>query len=85
MNQRHQAKRGLIFVIAVFAGLAVGTGQAKNPFLAGADPDVLLVDGTVWLYPTNARGSSTQFLAHSSADLQTWTRHRPVLDRKSVV
>ena len=84
MNQRHQAKRGLIFVIAVFAGLAVGTGQAKNPFLAGADPDVLLVDGTVWLYPTNARGSSTQFLAHSSADLQTWTRHRPVLDFKDV-
>jgi beta-xylosidase len=45
--------------------------------MPGADPDVILVDGTFWLYSTGERG---RFFAHSSRDLRSWERHGPILD-----
>lgn len=50
-------------------------GHAQNPILRGADPDVLHVDGTWWLYSTGSRG---RFFVHSSKDLRAWERHGPV-------
>jgi beta-xylosidase len=48
-----------------------------NPLMPGADPDVLLIDGTYWLYSTGDRG---RFFVHSSTDLSSWERHGPILD-----
>jgi beta-xylosidase len=58
----------VILVQLVFAG---------NPIMRGADPDVLLVDDTVYMYPTSGR---TQFFAFSSNDLVTWQKQGPILD-----
>lgn len=49
-----------------------------NPIMQAADPDVLLVGDTVWLYPTS--GPRTQFFAYSSRDLVDWQVHGPILD-----
>jgi len=49
-----------------------------NPVFQGADPDVILVGDTVWVYPTH--GPRRQFFAFSSKDLRTWQRHGPILD-----
>lgn len=49
----------------------------ENPIRRGADPHVILADGTAWLYATYGRGG--RFYAFSSPDLLTWQRHGPVL------
>lgn len=54
-----------------------------NPFLQGADPDVLLVGDTVWVYPTY-RSGDRRFFAYSSTDLVHWNVHGPVLDYENV-
>jgi hypothetical protein len=53
--------------------------RAQNPVLPAADPDVLLVGETAWLYPT-FRSGDRRFFAFSSVDLVTWRIHGPVLD-----
>jgi beta-xylosidase len=42
-----------------------------------ADPDVLIVDNKVWVYPTS--GAATIFYAYSSSDLVNWQAY-PILD-----
>ncbi len=49
-----------------------------NPVFQGADPDVVLVGDTVWVYPTH--GPRRQFFAFSSRDLRRWQRHGPIFD-----
>jgi beta-xylosidase len=53
----------------------------SNPIMGGADPHAMVVDATVWLYPTwsgDRRGE--RFFAFSSTNLTDWQRHGPVLD-----
>ena len=50
----------------------------RNPVMDGADPDILLVDNTVWMYTTS--GPQKQFFAYSSNDLVNWQTHGPILD-----
>lgn len=50
----------------------------NNPLMYGADPDILLVDNKVWLYPTS--GEREKFYAFSLTDLTTWTKHGPILN-----
>jgi hypothetical protein len=76
-------RAGLILALAV--SLLVASSQAaafrvptRNPILRGADPHVLVVDNTAWLYPTWGRGG-TQFFAFSSTNLTDWQQHGPVL------
>lgn len=76
--------RALCLAAALIApALATAAAQfrvpAKNPVLPGADPHVLVLDGTAWLYPTWGRGGQ-QFHAFSSTNLNDWQRHGPVLD-----
>jgi beta-xylosidase len=54
-----------------------------NPLFDGADPDLLLVGNTYWMYPTSA-GSGSELFAYSSNDLSSWTRHGPVLELKNI-
>ena len=80
--------------LRVFAMLALGgcsiTGNRPvaeytpdNPVFAGADPDVIVVDDTVWIYPTGGwQGKS--FGTWSSSDLRKWDRHGPILSLKDV-
>lgn len=49
-----------------------------NPILQGADPDALLIEDTVWVYPTQRSGKGL-FYAHSSKDLVNWEIHGPIL------
>ena len=51
--------------------------RAKNPVFAGADPQALVVDDTVWIYPTH--GPRGEFFAFSSKDLVNWEKHGPLL------
>ena len=51
---------------------------AHNPLMYGADPDVLLVDNKVWLYPTS--GEREKFYTFSSSDLIDWQKHGPILN-----
>lgn len=50
----------------------------NNPLRTGADPDVLLVDNQVWVYPTSE--GRQYFYAYSSNDLVTWQTHGPLLN-----
>jgi len=69
-----------------FSDLALTTDQFllstpkidRNPVMNGADPDILLVDDTVWMYTTS--GPRTQFFACSSNNLANWQTHGPILD-----
>ncbi|HYF15711.1 MAG TPA: glycoside hydrolase family 43 protein [Phycisphaerales bacterium] len=60
---------------------------APNPILPGwyADPEAIVFDDAVWIYPTSSAPYDNQlgFDAFSSRDLATWTRHEGVLDRAS--
>ncbi len=54
----------------------------RNPVMDAADPDVLLVDKTVWVYPTS--GLRTRFYAYSSKDLVNWQTHGPILNFRTI-
>ncbi|WP_199720194.1 family 43 glycosylhydrolase [Pseudokineococcus lusitanus] len=64
------------------------TAPAGNPFVDGwyADPDVLLDDGTYWVFPTTSAPYDDQTVldAFSSTDLVHWTKHPGVLDLDDV-
>lgn len=64
------------------ARLDANSARNHNPVMNGADPDVLLVEDTVWMYPT--AGPQGQFYVFSSKDLVTWQRHGPILDFSDV-
>ncbi len=53
-----------------------------NPIMYGADPDVLLIDNKVWLYPTS--GARDKFYAFSSSTLPAWLKHGSVFSIDSV-
>lgn len=56
--------------------------SAGNPILTGADPHAVLIEGTVYLYPTS--GPRSQFYVYSSPDLVDWQRHGPILDFRRI-
>lgn len=57
--------------------------QAKNPIFPGADPHAMVIDGSVWIYPTHSeRGKN--FWAFKLAADKTWQKSGPVLDLKEV-
>jgi beta-xylosidase len=78
----------LVSSVLLLAGASVMSAaddrQFRNPVLPGADPDVLVVGDTVWIYPTWNPGGGRQFYAFSSTNLTAWQRHGPVLDFKDV-
>lgn len=55
---------------------------AGNPIGIGADPAVLLVDGTVYVYPTYRPDKS--FDVYTSTDLDGWSQPQTVLDLNSI-
>lgn len=54
----------------------------NNPVMDAADPDVLLVDSKVWMYPTS--GGRQYFYAYSSSDLVHWQTHGPIFNIDAV-
>ncbi|MFP4192583.1 MAG: beta-L-arabinofuranosidase domain-containing protein [Candidatus Hydrogenedentota bacterium] len=54
--------------------------EPENPIFQGADPDSLLGDDTLWVYPTYRNGTERRFFAYSSRDLVNWYLHGPILD-----
>lgn len=83
-------KAGLVGWITVACFIASSGAEFRfqstgNPLFEGADPDVLWVDGTFWVYPTGgAPSDGPAFFAFASPDLKSWTRHGPVLTFKDV-
>lgn len=76
-NGRSPLHTTLVGLVALFTS---GAGFAGNPILPGADPHVVVVGKTAWLYPTwNDGKSGESFFAFSSTNLTTWERHGPLL------
>lgn len=80
--------RGVVAgVLAVAAGaMLAGAGPRAlaNPVMPGADPHVVVVGGTVWVYPTWNDGRGERFFAFASTNLTTWRRVGPLLDLADV-
>lgn len=57
---------------------ANASSKEKNPIMRGADPDAIVVDDTVWFYPTHWDATG-EFFAYSSTDLIHWEKHGPIL------
>ncbi|MFI4862283.1 MAG: glycoside hydrolase family 43 protein [Phycisphaerales bacterium JB063] len=59
-----------------------------NPLWEGwyADPEVCVIDGQYWIFPTTSARYDDQlfFDAFSSPDLVTWTKHERVLDNDTI-
>lgn len=53
-----------------------------NPVAEGADPFMLLHDGTYYLYSTNA--ASEGYIVYSSTDMQNWESHGLCLKKEDV-
>jgi beta-xylosidase len=81
----------LIMVVMVLGACTAArprdVGEPANPIIPGwyADPEGVVFDGTVWIYPTRSRPYDEQlgFDAFSSTDLVHWQRHDDILDRAS--
>jgi beta-xylosidase len=62
--------------------------QTGNPVIAGwyADPEAVVFDKTIWIYPTfSARYEQQVFLdAFSSTDLKNWKKHPRIIDTAAV-
>jgi beta-xylosidase len=52
--------------------------HGRNPVMTGADPHAIVIDDTVWIYPTHGSGEG-HFYAFSSRDLVNWEKHGPIL------
>ena len=63
---------------------AISAAMAENPIMPGADPHAVVIDDTVWIYPTNSKGPGARFFAYESKNLSSWTEHGPVLDFKDL-
>lgn len=64
---------------AVLSGVVLkGDYVANNPIMEAADPHAMLVDDTVWVYPTS--GYYRHFYAYSSNDMVNWRTHGPILN-----
>ncbi|MEN6309767.1 MAG: family 43 glycosylhydrolase [Anaerohalosphaeraceae bacterium] len=50
----------------------------NNPILDAADPHILLVDETAWIYPTS--GHYRRFYAYSSSNLVNWQSYSAILN-----
>ncbi len=55
----------------------------RNPVMHAADPHIMRVGDTYWLYPTS--GPLRQFFAYSSTDLVHWQTHGPILDFYQII
>lgn len=53
---------------------------SANPVMDGADPHVIAIGKSFWLYPTEARSRKPVFAAYQSDDLKTWKRTGTILD-----
>lgn len=59
-------------------------GYSGNPVINGwyADPQMRIYNGKYWIFPTYSAkyGQQTFLDVFSSDDLETWTRHKRILD-----
>jgi beta-xylosidase len=76
MNHR----RLCLAALATTAALTLSAASHANPILVGADPDILIVGDTYYLYPTyKAAFEEKQFHVYSSKDLRTWKDEGTIL------
>jgi beta-xylosidase len=73
--------RALVLFAALLAGLppAASAQEVKSVFV-GADPDIEVVEGRWWIYPTGGDGLS----AWSSSDKVKWTKSDPLIRLKDI-
>jgi GH43 family beta-xylosidase len=71
--------------LVLLGGFCAQLLHAVNPVMPGADPHAIVVDDTIWIYPTWSGGNGERFFAFSSKNLTNWQRHGPILDFKDVV
>ncbi|MCK6447167.1 MAG: glycoside hydrolase family 43 protein [Planctomycetes bacterium] len=91
-HRRARAARIALVLSITFAACAgphtVRPATSGNPIFDGwyADPEVALLAGEYWIFPTTSAPYDRQlsFDAFSSPDLVTWTKHERVLDVANV-
>ncbi|WNO53421.1 family 43 glycosylhydrolase [Stakelama saccharophila] len=66
-----------MLLAAVMAAGIAGAAQARDSVFDGADPSAMVVDDTVYLYPTH---DGETLSAWASDDLEHWRREGPLLD-----
>ncbi|MEX2382366.1 MAG: hypothetical protein WD490_08285 [Opitutales bacterium] len=72
-------KHGKLLLLLLAATLLLGKSlSGQNPVMDGADPHAIVIDDTVWLYPTYRSGEGV-FFAFSSKDPVSWEKHGPLL------
>ena len=87
---RHSLLCFVVFgvTLAALSGISGKSAAPKNPIIDGwyADPDVAMLAGKYWIYPTtsDAYDRQTYLDAFSSTDLVTWTRYERILDTQAV-
>ncbi|HEY0865881.1 MAG TPA: family 43 glycosylhydrolase [Fimbriimonas sp.] len=69
----------LLASLLVALSSAAQDPAVPNPVMAGADPHAAVIDGRLWIYPTNHPPGDPKFFAFSSSDMRRWDRHGPVL------
>ena len=78
----------LCSVAALFAQQKISPVKEGNPVFPGwyADPEGIIFDKTVWIYPTFSAPYNKQvfFDAFSSRDMVTWKKHEKILDTANV-
>lgn len=73
----------LHFLFTIFLALASQGAQA-NPLFDGADPDTLVEDNQVWIYPTTEGIGKKDFYTYRSQDFTHWQRLGPILEKKNI-
>lgn len=68
---------------ALLLGAAPAHAQFANPLFRSADPSSLVVDGKIWIYPTDA-GRGDKLWAWESDDFTTWTKKGELLNLRTV-
>jgi beta-xylosidase len=61
----------------------IGSAPAEALF-DGADPHVIAIGGSYWLYPTEPRSKEPIFAAYHSANLKEWKRENTILNLDDV-
>lgn len=87
-------KRALLLPVLVlvftqgFSQESQQKNTSGNPVFPGwyADPEGVMFDNTIWIYPTFSAPYEKQvfFDCFSSTDLKTWTKHSRILDTAAV-
>lgn len=73
-----------MFIRALLTGLLIQLPLSANPIANGADPHVVAIGRSYWMYPTESGSRRPIFAAYQSDDLRTWKRKGTILELSKI-